>query len=116
MDLAFRTNQTFTLSFDVSLWKPIYPLSACTFHMQIRDVPEDPAILYRWSSATSDLWGNGTISYIDNPGLLIINAPYSDMILLAPGIYQWDLELVLSGFYKILTLGQITLAQGITRQ
>jgi len=116
MDLSFETNQTFALSLNVAAWKPIYPLSACVFHAQIRVAPGSIPIIYSWSSNPGDKWGNGVITYTDSTGLLYFTAPYSDMINLIPGTYQWDLELIFDGFIKILTGGAFVITGGITLQ
>lgn len=82
--------------------------------MQIRVGPGTVPIIYSWSSNPDDHWGNGVITYTDSPGLLQFSAPYSDMILVAPGTYEWDLALIFSGFVKILTGGAFVVAGGIT--
>jgi hypothetical protein len=115
MDLSFENNQSFALSLNIAQWKPIYPLTACVFHMQIRSMPvKVPPIIYAWSSNPVDNWGNGTITYTDATGLLYLSAPYSDMILLVPGNYEWDLALIFSGFVKILTGGAFVITGGVT--
>lgn len=115
MDLSFENNQTFALSLDINAWKPVYPLTACVFHMQVRTVPDSIPIIYAWSSNPGDHWGNGIITYTDLTGLLFFSAPYSDMVVLPPGNYEWDLALIFSGFVKILTGGAFVITGGITR-
>lgn len=114
MDLSFENNQSFALSLNVAQWQPVYPLTACVFHAQIRSGPGIVPIIYAWSSNPADLWGNGTIIYTNSTGLLYFAAPYSDMIKLAPGNYEWDLALIFSGFVKILTGGAFVITGGIT--
>jgi hypothetical protein len=116
MDLSFENTQTFALSLNVAAWKPLYPLSACTFHVQVRTAPATVPIIYSWSSDPADKWGNGIITYTDSTGLLYFTAPYSDMVVLTPGTYLWDLVLLFSGFYKVLTGGAFVITGGITRQ
>jgi hypothetical protein len=114
MDLSFDNNQSFTRTFNIAQWKPLYPLTACVFHMQVRVASGTVPIIYAWSSNPADKWGNGTITYADATGLLQLAAPYSDMILIAPGTYEWDLALIFSGFVKILTGGAFVVNGGIT--
>lgn len=116
MDLSFENNQSFALSLNVAQWQPIFPLTACIFHAQVRSGPGRGVvpIIYAWSSNPADQWGNGLITYTDSTGLLYFSAPYSDMILLTPGDYEWDLALIFSGFVKILTTGAFVITGGIT--
>lgn len=116
MDLAFETNQSFSLAFNVTQWKPVYPLTVCTFHMQVRTTPGGVPILYSWSSDPGDLWGNGVITYTDSTGILLISAPYSDMVKLVPGEYSWDLVLIYGTFIKVLTGGAFVIRSGVTIQ
>lgn len=116
MDLSFENNQSFALSLNIAQWAPLYPLSVCTFHAQVRTETGSVPIIYAWSSNPADLWGNGTITYTPSTGLLYFSAPYSDMIELIPGTYAWDLALIFSGFIKILTGGAFVIMGGITVQ
>ncbi len=116
MDLAFQNNQTFALSLDVNAWKPVYPLTVCVFHMQIRTAPTVVPVIYAWSSNPADQWGDGTITYTDSTGLLFFHAPYSDMVKLIPGNYVWDLELIFGTEFKVLTGGAFVVTAGITIQ
>lgn len=116
MDLSFENNQTFALSLNIAQWQPLYPLSACTFHMQVRSAPGSVPIIYAWSSNPADLWGNGIITYTPSTGLLYFSAPYSDMIGLVPGAYEWELALIYLGFVKVLTGGAFVITGGITLQ
>jgi hypothetical protein len=116
MDLSFAQNQTFELSLNIQAWQPIYPLSVCVFHMQVRTAPGDVQVIYAWSSNPADNWGNGTIMYTPSTGLLFFYAPYADMIELTPGTYEWDLALIFGTETKILTGGAFVIAGGITLQ
>lgn len=116
MDLSFQNNQTFALSLDINAWKPIFPLSVCVFHMQIRTAPDAVSIIYSWSSNPADNWGNGVITYTPATGLLFFSAPYSDMINLVPGNYVWDLELINGTFVEVLTGGAFVITDGVTLQ
>lgn len=114
MDLSFQNNQTFGLSLNVQAWKPLHPLSLCTFHLQVRTGPGIVPVVYSWTSNPLDNWGNGTITYTDSTGLLYFSAPYSDMLNLVPGIYEFDLELIDGQNVKILTGGAFVITAGIT--
>jgi len=83
--------------------------------MQVRTGPGIVPIIYAWSSNQTDNWGNGTITYTDATGLLFFTAPYSDMLALIPGNYEWDLALIFNGFVKILTTGAFVVTGGITK-
>jgi hypothetical protein len=115
MDLSFRQNQTFVLNLNIAAWAPVYPLTACIFHMQMRTQYSDVNVIYSWSSSAADGWGNGTISYSPVTNLLTLFAPQSDMLAIAPGTYQYDLLLNYAGTFKDLTAGQIVFFGGITR-
>ena len=116
MDLSFESNQSFVLSLNIGQWKSIYPLTACTFHMQVRKLPGRAPVIYSWSSDTGDLWGNGVITYTDATGLLMLSAPYDDMIKLVPDDYVWDLVLIYGTFIKVLTGGTFVVSAGVTLQ
>ncbi len=114
MDLSFQQNQTFTFSLNVQAWQPLYPLSDSIFHIQVRLGPHIVPVIYAWSSNPSDSWGNGVITYTPEIGMLYITAPYSDMLKLLPGIYEWDLTLQYLDFHRVLTGGAFVIVGGIT--
>lgn len=114
MDLSFRQNQSFALVLDIQAWQSVYPLSNSLFHMQVRTAPNTVPIIYSWSSNLAEKWGRGVISFTPEIGLLSITAPYSDMINLTPGTYEWDLTIQYLDFHKVLTGGAFFLIGGIT--
>lgn len=115
MDLRFRNNQSWWLTLNIIAWAPIYPLSACVFHMQVRTKPSDVRVIYSWSSNPADAWGNGTMNYNTTTGLLMSYAPKSDMQHIPPGTYDFDLLLNYLGNLKVLTGGALVIDGGITR-
>lgn len=115
MDMSFRQNQTWVLNLTIAAWAPVYPLTACRFHMQMRTAPSDVKVVYSWSSNPPDGWGKGTITYDATTKLLAFFAPKDDMMSIPPGTYEYDLLLNYLGFFKDLTSGSIIIGGGITR-
>ena len=117
MDLSFEINIKFALSLDINAWKPVYPLSLCVFHVQVRTVPNSIPIIYSWSSNPLDNWGNGTITYTDLTGSSVfLCAVFRHGCVAHLETMRWDLALIFSVFVKILTGGAFVITSGITRE
>jgi hypothetical protein len=115
MDLAFTNNQTFQLSLNIAAWAPIYDLTSMTFRMQLRTAAGINPVIYSWSSSSSDGW-LGTIAFNPSTNLLMITAPYADMLNIEPQAspFVYDLQISNGTFFKDLTGGTLTFYEGIT--
>ena len=120
VNLRFRRNQNFFLPFDMSLWAALFDLTKGVFRLQIRTTDVDPVIIYSFDNIAGP---QGAIVYQPATKLLIITAPYADMMrVLFAGSFVYDLQYVLPGYgdnppviVRDMAYGALTVVNGVTK-
>jgi len=72
INLQAVNTATFVFNQSLSAWAPFYPLSEAAFRSYMRKTPEDPVVLYEWSTDNGRITfaataANAIIAYEQNP-------------------------------------------------